>query len=152
MKEAKDRTIYEREKEDKRRSKSGLPPLPEDSFEGMYRENLKKIFDEIDERKVHAAKLQASTVVAKQEEIETKELMEQYKVLTEEEWEQTRDKRVGNWRNFSSKKAVIGSKKSDKSIKPPGIRMEQRPASAPKFDPASGKPVGINEDYKKTWR
>lgn len=78
--------------------------------------------------------------------------MEQYKVLTEEEWEDTREARVVNWRSFSSKKAVIGSKKSDKSMKPPPVKMEMRPPSAARIDPASGKPIGINEDYKKTWR
>ena len=60
MKEAKERTEFEREKESKRRVKNGLTELPEDTFEGMYRENLKKIFDEIEERKIHHAKLQAS--------------------------------------------------------------------------------------------
>lgn len=54
-------------------------------------------------------------------------MMEKYKVLTEDEWESSRDGRVSNWRNFSSKKAVIGSKKSDKSIKPPPTKMEERP-------------------------
>lgn len=57
MKEAKERTIFEREKENKKRIKNGLSELPDDTFEGMYRENLKKIFDEIEERKVHHAKL-----------------------------------------------------------------------------------------------
>ncbi|KAL4491774.1 hypothetical protein ABPG72_006029 [Tetrahymena utriculariae] len=152
MKEAKERTAFEREKENKKRLKSGLSELPEDTFEGMYRENLKKIFDEIEERKIHHAKLQASQIIAKQEEIEAKKMMEQYRVLNEEEWEATRETRVSNWRNFSSKKAVIGSKKSDKSIKPPPTKMEERPASAAKIDPTSGKPIGINEDYKKNWR
>ena len=29
-------------------------------------------------------------------------MLEQYKVLTEEEWEKTRDERVNKWRNFSN--------------------------------------------------
>jgi len=28
-------------------------------------------------------------------------MLEQYKVLTEEEWEKTRDERVDKWRDFS---------------------------------------------------
>ena len=30
--------------------------------------------------------------------------------------------------------------------------MESRPASAPKLDVLSGKPIGLNEDYKKSWK
>lgn len=60
MKEAKERTEFERDKDNKKRVKNGLAELPGDSFDGMYRENLKKIFDEIEERKIHHAKLHAS--------------------------------------------------------------------------------------------
>jgi len=47
---------------------------------------------------------------------------------------------------------VIGTKLSDHSIRAPFVKQEERPASAPKLDPTSGKPMGINEDYKKMWR
>ncbi len=87
MREAKERTVYERQKENKKRVKNGLPELPEDTFEGHYRDNLKKIFDEIEERKIHHAKLQASQQIAKNEEIEKKKMIEQYRIYTEEEWE-----------------------------------------------------------------
>ena len=70
--------------------------------------------------------------------------------MTEEEWEKTRDDRVQTWRNFSSKKTVIGTKKSNKQIRAPQVKLEERPPSTPKFDPTLNKPMGINEDYKKT--
>lgn len=41
-------------------------------------------------------------------------MLEQYKVLTEEEWEKTRDERVDKWRDFSKQKTAIGTKKSNK--------------------------------------
>ena len=59
--------------------------------------------------------------------MEVKKLAEQYRVLTEEEWERSRDKRVSNWRDFSKKKFVVGSKRSDGSIRPPPVRTENRP-------------------------
>jgi len=49
-------------------------------------------------------------------------MVEQFRVLTEEEWERSRDKRVANWRDFSKKKFVVGSKKSDGAIRPPPVK------------------------------
>ena len=85
------------------------------------------------------------------EELEEKKIKEQIRQLSEEEWEKTRDERVQNWRHFSSKKTVIGTKKSNKMIRAPQVKVEERPASAPKLD-ITGKPIGINEDYKKSWK
>ena len=59
--------------------------------------------------------------------METKRVIEQFRVLTEEEWEHSREKRVSNWREFSKKKYVVGSKRSDGAIRPPSTRPEQRP-------------------------
>ena len=84
------------------------------------------------------------------EELEEKKMSEQIRHMTDEEWEKTRDERVQSWRNFSSKKSVIGTK-TNKTIKAPGVRIEERPASAPKNQEVN-KPMGINEDYKKTWK
>lgn len=58
MREAKERTDFERSKENKRRQKLFLPQLPEDTFEADYKETLKKIFDEIEEKKMHMARLE----------------------------------------------------------------------------------------------
>lgn len=35
------------------------------------------------------------------EEYERRKMLEQYKILTEEEWENTREERVQKWRQFS---------------------------------------------------
>ena len=79
-------------------------------------------------------------------------MKEQIRQMTEEEWEKSRDERVQNWRNFASKKTVIGTKKSNKQIRAPQVKLEERPASAAKVDSTTGKPMGINEDYKKSWK
>ena len=41
------------------------------------------------------------------EELETKKMVEQFKILTEEEWERSREKRVANWRDFSKQKFTV---------------------------------------------
>lgn len=71
--------------------------------------------------------------------------------MSEEEWEKSRDERVNNWRTFASKKTVVGTKKSNKQIRAPQVKLEERPPSAVKLE-LNGKPMGINEDYKKTWK
>lgn len=43
-------------------------------------------------------KLQQSKYERNIEELETKKMVEQFKILTEEEWERSREKRVANWR------------------------------------------------------
>ena len=70
--------------------------------------------------------------------------------MTDEEWEKTRDDRVQSWRNFSSKKSLIGTK-NHYTLKAPQVKLEDRPASAPKMQ-EQNKPMGINEDYKKNWK
>jgi DnaJ family protein C protein 8 len=53
--------------------------------------------------------------------------MEQFRILTEEEWERSREKRVSNWREFNNKKYVVGSRRSDGAIRPPPVKAESRP-------------------------
>ena len=60
MREARERTEYERSRDNKKRQKEGKPPLPEETFEDHYKATLKKIFDEIEERKIHVAKQEAT--------------------------------------------------------------------------------------------
>jgi hypothetical protein len=67
-------------------------------------------------------------------------------------WEDNRDKRVDNWRNFTDKKVRIEKKKKTHfGIKAPPVKMEERPENAPKIE-TSAKPMGVNDDYKKLWR
>jgi len=41
MRDAKEKTTYEREKLNKERKKKGMEPLPNDSFESEYQDNLR---------------------------------------------------------------------------------------------------------------
>lgn len=68
--------------------------------------------------------MQQSKYQRNMEELETKRMVEQYRILTEDEWERSRDKRVANWRDFSKKKFVVGSRRSDGAIRPPPIKPE----------------------------
>ena len=54
-------------------------------------------------------------------------MVEQFKILTEEEWERSREKRVANWRDFSKQKFIVGTRRSDGSIRPPPVRSQIRP-------------------------
>ena len=58
MREARERVEYERKKENKRRKKKGLIPLPEDTFEGEYKEMCKSLMNEIEERRIHYLKME----------------------------------------------------------------------------------------------
>lgn len=76
-------------------------------------------------------KLQQSNYSRKMDELETRRMVEQYRILTEDEWERSRDKRVSNWRDFSKRKFVIGTKRSDGGIRPPPVETEVRPDYVP---------------------
>jgi hypothetical protein len=76
MREAEEKTLYEREKENKRRSKLGLALLPEDTFEVDYNLNVKEMFKIIEEKKIYMAKLEASKKVAKLEDLENKRMLD----------------------------------------------------------------------------
>lgn len=70
---------------------------------------------EIEDRRAHLMRLESSQKKQKIEEYERRKMLEQYKVLTDLEWEETRDQRVGKWRDFNGqKKSSIGTKLSDK--------------------------------------
>jgi len=150
MREARERVEFDRNKENKRRKKAGLPDLPGDTFDNEVRETCDRLFMEIEERKEHHSKLEESQKQRKREELEERKAKEQIKAMTDEEWEKTRDDRVQSWRNFSSKKSMIGTK-NHYTLKAPQVRLEDRPASAPKMQ-EQNKPLGINEDYKKNWK
>ena len=96
MREAKERADYERDKENKRREKIGLPRLPDDTYENQYQSILHELFETIEQKKVYIAKLDASKKIVKLEDLENKRMLDQYKIYTEEEWETTREQRVIN--------------------------------------------------------
>jgi DnaJ family protein C protein 8 len=126
MKEGYERARYERDKTNRKRTKAGLPPLPEDSFDAEYRSTYRQIFEEIDERKRHMEKAKENSFKARAEEEERLRTMEQYRILTEEEWDKTREDRVSNWLTFQKKKGIVGSKKSNCGIRAPVYRPEAR--------------------------
>ena len=75
--------------------------------------------------------------------------------MTDAEWENTREKRVSNWRNFSKKRSKkVGSKGYNKSIRKPLHFQQKRPPSAPKRieEVDSSKLWKDKEQYKKEWR
>lgn len=72
--------------------------MPDSTFQDQYQETCLNIFKDLEDKKEHIVKLQQSTYNRKMEEMETKKIIEQFRVLTEEEWERSREKRVANWR------------------------------------------------------
>jgi DnaJ family protein C protein 8 len=125
MKEAHDRTMFERELENKSRAQKGLSRLPEDTFETDFNLNCRRVFDEIEDKKNHLLKMDQNTVKRRNQELELLSLKEHYKVLTEEEWERTRDNRIKKWKFFQQKGNKIGTKGSDGSIRLPKKRFDQ---------------------------
>lgn len=132
MREAKERTIYERKQEDKRRARQGLPLLPQDTFLMDYKAQCQKLFWEIEEKRQHIIKQQEAQKKAKQQEMEEYKVKEKFRQLSEEDWEKTRDERVGKWREFDKKKA--NEKLKYRGTKAPVPKMEQRSINATKID------------------
>jgi DnaJ family protein C protein 8 len=60
--------------------------LPPDTFQTQYQETCKKIFQEIEDKKNQVIRLQQSNYTRKMDELETKRMVEQYRILTEDEW------------------------------------------------------------------
>ena len=80
MKEAKERTEFEREKENKKRLKNGQLPLPDSTFHEQYQETCLNIFKDLEEKKEHLVKLQQSTYNRRMEDLEAKKVLEQFRV------------------------------------------------------------------------
>ena len=150
MREAWERTEYERQRENKRREKASMAGLPGDTFMQEYKANCRRIFDEIEDKKSHYLRLEEGAKRRRQEETQLLILKEQFRILTEEEWEKSRDDRINKWRNFSSRKGRVGSKGTNGAIRTSILKMEER-AVEEKRDTVS-KPVWLNEDYKKNWK
>eukprot|EP00357_Protocruzia_adherens_P036091 CAMPEP_0115004240 /NCGR_PEP_ID=MMETSP0216-20121206/19079_1 /TAXON_ID=223996 /ORGANISM="Protocruzia adherens, Strain Boccale" /LENGTH=269 /DNA_ID=CAMNT_0002370179 /DNA_START=133 /DNA_END=939 /DNA_ORIENTATION=+ len=155
IREARDRVEHERRKDNKKRVKSGLKPLPEETIQSEIELKIQELFEEIEEKKEHFEKTEQSRKRRKREEedLVKKEAEEQRN--TDEAWEKNRNKRVQNWREFSSAKKK-GKSLTGKSLKrqkielrAPKTRAEERTENAPKTE--GFKPLGINEDYKKYW-
>eukprot|EP00389_Voromonas_pontica_P004265 GDKH01006352.1.p1 GENE.GDKH01006352.1~~GDKH01006352.1.p1 ORF type:complete len:278 (+),score=57.62 GDKH01006352.1:143-976(+) len=134
-----------REKENKKRAKMGLPPLEEDPRDIM--EQCNKLVQEGEERREYARKTREAN--------ERREKEAEEELLKEEEderkkkrvREETMDTRVGDWRSHIQVKKT----KVDHTIKPTYNYKEQRDADD-EMAKSLRKPMGIDESYKKTWR
>ena len=150
MREARERVEYERNKENKRREKKGLPPLPNDTFDSEVKEMVKKIMDEIDEKKKFLEKQNLNQEKREREEVEFKKMADDYEKQYNKEWESSRDKRVKNWRKFTEK-ITQGKKKGKFETRPPQIKMEERPEIYGNNRNGEGNRLGPAEDFKRPW-
>ena len=125
MREAWERTSFERNQRNKERSARGLPLLPEDTFEVDFRLNCRRLFDEIEDKKNQLLKMDENAVKRRNQDLELLGLKEHYKVLTEEEWDRTRDTRIKKWKFFQQKGNKVGSRGSDGSIRLPKKRFDE---------------------------
>lgn len=81
--------------------------------------------------------------------MERQKLLKEIEKEDERAWEENRDKRVKQWRNFMNF-SKGGKKRAKGEFKAPKVKMESRPASAPKAE--QGRPLGIDETYKRQWK
>ena len=123
IREAKERVEIERAKEDRIRNKKGQPPLPKETFDTDLKSMVKKIIDEIDERKVHSEKMENAHKKRERDEDDYRKMQEEYEKQVSKEWESSRDKRVKNWNKFQNK--ILACKKKGKyETKPPRYKTE----------------------------
>jgi len=125
IREAKERVELERNKENKIRLKKGQPPLPQDTLEIEIKQTVKKIVDEIEERKLHTEKLETAYKKRHREEEDLRKMQEEYERQANKEWESFRDKRVKNWNKFKDK-ITNGKRRGKYETKPPKSKMEER--------------------------
>lgn len=123
--EAKEKVEMERTSENKKRAKKGLPPLPDDTLASEINRAMKKIMEEVEERKKHTEKMEFSYKKRERDEFETKKAQEEYEKQMNKEWESYRDKRVKNWNKFKEKN-THGKKKGKYETRPPKYRIEER--------------------------
>lgn len=108
-----------------KRIKSGLTILPEETFMNDFAINSRRVFDDIEDKKNHLLKMDQNMVDKRNEEIQAYGLKEQYKLLTEEEWEKSREHRIKKWSDFKKKGNKIGTRNSDGSVRLPKKDFEQ---------------------------
>lgn len=128
MREARERVEFERKKENLRRTGVGLAKLPQDTLDPAVQEMCSKIFREIEERKINVEKYDFWAKKRARDDEERKRDEEEIKRQEEKEWERSRDKRVNEWRKFTTSKDKKSSKKRMKTfeLRPPTVRTEER--------------------------
>jgi DnaJ family protein C protein 8 len=123
--EAKERVQYDREKENKKRKLKGFPLLPDDTFECEVNVMMRKIKDEVEERKQYAERQEFGNKKREREEEEFQKMKMEYENQQKKEWESYRDKRVKNWNKFQQK-VTNGGKKGRYEIRPPQHKLVER--------------------------
>lgn len=148
MREARERVEYDRKMINKKRASQGMALISPDTLASEIRTMTKKLFAEIEEKKTHFQRMEAASRKRMQEDREKIEAEEQVKKEQQKEWEHTRDKRVKSWKKFCDSR-LNGRKKGKYEVRAPQVREERLDNPSKTGD---GKPLGINEDYKKSWR
>ena len=125
IREAKERVEIERNKENKNRIKKGQPALPKETFDSDLKAMIKKISEEIEERKTHSDKMETAHKKRERDEEEERKAQEELDKQYNKEWESYRDKRVKNWNKFQSK-ILDGKRKGKYETNPPRYKTEER--------------------------
>lgn len=149
MREAKERVEMEREKENIKRRKEGKALLPEDTFNIDVQTMCQKLFDQIEDSKKFYDKVEIIKRKRMHKDLETRKLAKEVEKEVEREWEDNRDKRAKDWRKFQQV-SKGGRKRGKYEFKAPKTKMESRPNSAKKTE--EGKPLGIDDTYKREWK
>ena len=117
LEEAYQRTVYERKLENEKRKNKELDKLPEETFQTDFQLNSRRVFEEIEDKKNQLKKMDHHTTSKRIQDLELMGLKEQYRVLTDEEWDKTREQRIKKWKSFKQKDNRIGSRNTDGSIR-----------------------------------
>lgn len=106
MREARERVEYERSKENDKRKKEGKQLLPEDTFNIDVQNMVTKLFQQIEDNKDYYDKVDQIKKKRMHKEVERRKLMKEIEKEDEKSWEENRDKRVKQWRNFEKSHRV----------------------------------------------
>lgn len=146
MSDAKERTDYEREQENKKRKKQGMPPLPLDTYNDQYALNCKKIFDEIEDAREHQAQQDRGAQLRRQEKVDLLVAKKEYEIFTQEQWEKSQPERIDKWKKFQQKAGRIGARGTTGEIRHPSMRPEERESEFTKDGSLSAKASTIDPD------
>eukprot|EP00743_Colponemidia_sp_Colp-15_P002831 GILK01003063.1.p1 GENE.GILK01003063.1~~GILK01003063.1.p1 ORF type:complete len:263 (-),score=64.42 GILK01003063.1:48-797(-) len=147
IREGRERADNDIKRENKKRAKEGQPLYSSREKEELTRQTVNDLYAEIETRKKNTEKREAEKTKRERAQEVSVKVQARAKHEHEKAWEETRDNRMSSWRSFAnnpSKRAKIGI------TKPAKLKVEERPASAPKVE--TTKPMGVNEEYKKNWR
>jgi DnaJ family protein C protein 8 len=95
------------------------PEIKTDDFQVMLREKTVKVLVDNEHRRRRQMKAQLQEEGREQRKADEEAEARRKKRKHEEDWEKTREQRIGSWRDFKDKKAG-GEKKKKKKLKPIG--------------------------------